>query len=195
MAESYHEIVAESPLALLKGLVAGLLIARGLEPREILFAEEHGVECESLAEQISEWMHLHQNVSHLLVPHPLHADLKADLDRAAALLGIKLRSDRLVESASFDFSYVAYNAKQARELDELFTGRADRIRLSEDYRPVTTTDPDAAGIELYAPAHAFEVAASGTATGDLAAVLDLYRLARSQPLLKLKKIRLHRMDD
>lgn len=191
MSEEMHQIVVEGPLLLIRGYVAGLLTARGLDLRTVLFADELPIDCESALEQIAEWVHLHRNRSHLLVPLPLHAEMKLQLHKAEATLGLKVLADRLVYSGSIEFSYRAYHPRQAAELDAVLQKFTDRVRLSDDYRPVVRTDPSAAGVELYSPAHEYECTAKGTATGDVRTLLELHHQAATHGLMKLGKVRLN----
>lgn len=191
MADSYHELVIDGALPVVKGFVIGNLLARGLDPNYVLFAEEHGIECEGFVAHLAEWMRLHATSTHLLVPNPLHNDLKADIANAVNHLGLKIRRDRLIRSASFRFSYTAYSKQLALELDSLLKRFPDRVRISDEYNPRTSLDPQAVGVELYTPAHAYEVQASGTATGDLATILELRRMAHEHELMRIEKVRLH----
>lgn len=194
MPDSYHEVVVEGAPLLIEGLVAGLLLAQGLEPSEILFAAEHDVRCESFWEQVAELIHLHANASHLLIPQPLYVSIMSGLRRAEKSLEVKIRADRPIRSASFQFSFDVYQREQAAELDRLIRRDPDRIRLSDDYL-FETVDPSAAGVELYSPTHAYEVHAKGSATGSVGAVLSLHRACKEHRLMTVSPIELCRPDD
>jgi hypothetical protein len=195
VTESFYEIVVDGPLPVLKGFVVGHLTARGLDPNAVWFADEREVQCESFGLHLAEWMRLHVNISHLLVPQSIHPELKRCFDQAADLLGVRIRSDKPIRSASFKFKYSAYSQAAAKELDDLLSRMPDRVRLSEDYQPQIVVDRQAEGIEMYTPAHAYEVRGSGTATGDLEAIIELHRLAKDHELMKVERISLCHPDD
>lgn len=195
MSETFHEIVVKGPLKVIRGYIAGLLVGKGVGTEEVIFAEDRGVATEGVLGEMAEWMHLTENVSHLLVPDSLHADVSSGLEHAPKPLGLHITADKEVRSASFDFSYTAYNKRLADEFDRLFKSFADSVRLSDDYRPVEVVDPDAAGAEAYSPAHDFEAKAKGTATGDLESILELHGLCDEHSLMTVEKIRLHHAAD
>ena len=166
MSEAFHEVVVEGPLTVLRGFVTGLLVARGLDARAVLFAEEHSIHGESFTEQLAEWLRLQANLSHVIVPQALVADMKADFHKAAETVRLQIKSDRPIRSASFEFSYSAYSPRHAQELDELVKRFSDKVRLSEDYQPVEVLERNAHLLPLIGDALE-EIAA------DLLAVLEL----------------------
>lgn len=195
MSEEYREMVVEGPPLLLKGYLAGLAVARGMDPGLVLFANEVGVDSEGILEQLAEWMHLHGVISHLLVPRSFHGDVKQGLAKASEHFGVKVKSDRSIRSASLPFQFTAYSTKQAASVEDLFARFGDRIRFPEDYRPAETVDPSARGVEAYTAVHEYEKSGHGTVTGSLAAMMELQRAASDVPVLKVGKIRLQHADD
>ena len=195
MSDAYHEVVVEGPVLFLEGYLAGLLVAKGLSPQEVLFASDVGVSSEGILEQLAEWMHIHGIWSHLIVPPTVYPDVKQGLARATSEFGISLKSDREIRSASMTIEYDCYTREQAQQIGECIQSFADRIRMSDDYKPVKTVDPAAKGVETYTAAHEFEVSAHGTATGSLPAILELRKRAEDIPLLEVGSINLDYFDE
>ena len=194
MAEMYHEMVIEGPSLLVKGYVAGLLVGAGLNLDEIRCADELPVDCESLVEQFSEWIHLHGTHSHLLVPHRLHGEIKRRMEQARDLIGLKVLSDREIRSASFPFSFEVYAKRHFIELKELLRSVPDTVHLSDDFAPTETIDPSAKGAELYTTAHEYEASGKGTVTGDWDSIHELHQSLAQRSMVKAGKIRLHHAD-
>ena len=71
----------------------------------------------------------------------------------------------------------------------------ENVRLSDDFQPKVLVDPQADGVELYTPAHGYEVHAHGTATGDLPSIFTLFERCMEHDLIKLNQIVLHHPDD
>ena len=195
MSEQFHELVVEGPLQLIKGCVAGILASEGLSMESVLFAEEHPIRGESLLEQVGEWFHLHQNLSHLLIPMPLYPSMRQRLEKAEAMIGLRTKSDRPIRSASFRFSYAVYAKKHFEEIEALLASCGRSIRFSGDYQPAEQVDPAGAGDELYTAAHYYEAQGAGDATGDLDDILALYHRVSEVGMMKLSKIELHHPDD
>lgn len=194
MADLYYEMVVEGPLPVIKGFVAGVLIARGLDPKEVLFATEHQIAVEPLREQLAEWLHLARNRSHLMVPAELKSDLRMAVSKAGSI-GLSLVTERPVRSAYVDFNYAAFQPEQAAQLVSLIRGQEPALRISDDFQPTRHVDPDAKGNELYSPAHDFEVKAHGRLTGSLRHVLAFAEEAKNHPLLEISAIQIHHGDD
>lgn len=194
MSETYRELVVQGPYLLIKGFVAGLLAARGLGPEQVLFAHEHHVAAEGLLEQLAEWVRLNPPDSHLLVPHSLYADVHQGLEKAQPL-GLAIRSDRPILSASVQFHYTAYTRRHAAELDGVVKRFAPHLRISDDYEPLPEVNSQAEGVEVYTPAHEFTLNAHGTATGALPTVLEFHKEASAHALMKVSAITLHHDGD
>ena len=195
MPESYSEIVVAAPMLLVKGFVAGVLVGEGLDPREVLFGEELPLKHAGLGEMLAEWMRFHQHESRLLVPQPMHADLRRRLDQASTVIGLKVVSDRKVMSASCSFTFHVFARRQLEDFNALLAEMKDRLRVSEDYEPTVIEDAGAQGIELYSPAHAFEATGHGSVTGDLRSTLEFHRRASGFGWVQVGQCQLNHADD
>lgn len=185
MAETYHEMVVEGPLLLVRGYLAGLLVARGMDPAQILFANEVAVDSEGILEQLAEWIHLHGNVSHLLVPQPVYPDVRQAISRAVELFGIRVRSDKTIRSASFQFQLTTHSRSDGEAIKEALASHGDAVRLADDYSPEETNSANGN----------YQLSAKGTATGNFAAIHDLYRRLAEWRAIKLSRIHLQHYDE
>jgi len=104
---------------------------------------------------------------------------------AARALKEAVRSDpemrvegiREIASAAFDFKVEAFSEAVRDDIRGfLCTALPDGVRLT-GFTEREERDPEAKGVELFAPAHEFTWQAQGTVEGDPAAVLDLQRRA------------------
>lgn len=189
MAENYQEIVVKGPTLLVKGFASGWLVAKGLDTGAVIFAEERGIEVESLTEQMLEWLRL-QSLSHLLAPHLFAGELSAAFKAAAESLKLAVVEEKTVKSATFRFSYKAFTEKLATEIETAIHSMPDRVTLSPGYQPVIKSDPNAKGVELYSPTHAYEASAAGELTGDLPAILAMHDRLKKFDMVTADPVRL-----
>ncbi len=55
--------------------------------------------------------------------------------------------------------------------------------MHEDFHFEENRDPDAKGVELYAPTHHYELRGKGTVEGAVDGVVELYRYCRMEDLI------------
>jgi hypothetical protein len=90
---------------------------------------------------------------------------------------IRVEEIREIASAAFDFKVEAYSEPVRDDIRGfLCTAPPAGVRLT-GFAEREERDPEAKGVELFAPAHDFSWQAEGTIEGDPAAVLDLQRRA------------------
>lgn len=189
MSENYQEIVVKGPTLLVKGFASGWLVAKGLDTGAVIFAEERGIEVESVTEQMLEWLRL-QSLTHLLAPHVFAGELSAAVNAAAEALKLSVVEEKAVKSATFRFSYKAFTEKLATEIEAAVHSMPDRVSLAPGYQPVIKSDPNAKGVELYSPTHAYQASANGELTGDLLATLAMHDRLKKFDMVTVEPVRL-----
>jgi hypothetical protein len=187
MAEQFYEISLEGPTGRTLGFVQGFLTARG-EGGRILDAYREGFDCESLRERIRELFHPSKQTYHLLVP----ADLVPTVDEAVKEgknrgMEIEVMERRLLSGARFSFSFETFSRDHGAMLRALFEAPPQGVTI-DDLQIEETLDPEAKGVEAYAPAHEYQLEGKGTVHGALRAVLALHKRARGQELIKESKL-------
>lgn len=119
--------------------------------------------------------HLGARTHHLLLAP--EAETRA-LAAALATRGLPVERLREVTGGSFPFEIVAYSREVRDDIRaRLLAATAPPFSLS-GFRESEERDPEAAGVELFAPAHDYTYRASGTISGPCPGLLDLYLRAR-----------------
>lgn len=110
----------------------------------------------------------------LFAPEPAARELDAAVRRDPE---VRRKGVREITSAGFDFKVEAYSEAVRDDIRGfLCTSLPEGVRLT-GFQEKEERDPEAQGVELFAPAYAFAWQAEGTIEGDPEAVLDLQRRA------------------
>jgi hypothetical protein len=159
-----------------------------MDPRQILFANEVDVDSEGILEQIAEWMHLHGNVSHLLIPQPVYPDARQAMVKATELFGVRVRSDKTIRSASCHFHSSVHEQREAEEIQRILESHGQAIRLSDESPAHEGHRPD--GGSGSGP-----IVSKGSINGSLDAILDIHRRLSELRVVKLSRIHLQHYDE
>jgi len=181
----YYELVIEGPRGWGTGFLHGFLLGRGCR-QAVLDAEEEGFDVESLREQIRELLLPMAEILHLVVPGPLAADVRRAV-KAAASRGrtMTIRREHAITGTRFHFEFSIYSPRHASRLRRLLEHLPAGAHLSKGTSFTEIRDPDAGGLEMYAPVHQYELRGEGEVEGDLEAVLPIYRLCRDEELVQV----------
>jgi hypothetical protein len=186
----YHELVIEGPRGWGIGFLSGYLSGCGSD-QMVLDGEEEGFDVETLREQIREILVPTAEILHLVapravVPH-IHRAVKVAASRGR---GMTIRHERVLTGASFSFEFCIYSRDHASRLRRRFDHLPPGARLTQGSHFTEVRDPDARGLEMYAPVHQYELRGEGGVEGDLEAVLPIFRLCRDEELVHVFKAEL-----
>jgi hypothetical protein len=109
--------------------------------------------------------------------------------RLRAEAGLELHEHGAIRSARFAFRYQAYSPRHATEIRGVLASLPEGVRL-EDAKESQTVDREARGIELYSPAHDFELKGHATAIGRLDRLVAAHQLLEAHPLFEPAAIEL-----
>jgi hypothetical protein len=181
----YYELVIEGPRGWGIGFLHGFLLGCG-SAHAVLDAEEEGFEVESLREQIREFLLPTAEILHLVVPGTMVPQIRRAI-RAAASRGraMTIKHERSLTGARFRFEFSIYSREHAARWRRRFENLPPGARLSKGTSFTEIRDPDARGLEMYAPVHQYELHGEGEVEGDLAAVLPIFRLCRDEQLVRV----------
>jgi hypothetical protein len=87
----------------------------------------------------------------------------------------RLERLREVEGGSFSFETKAFSRDVARAIQGALRQDLPQGISLEDLQESETVEPEAKGVELYAPVHDYVYRARGTLRGDLPGVLEMHR--------------------
>lgn len=184
----YSELVIEGPRGVALGFVLGCLGDRAAAAG-LLDAEAEGFDCAPMRERLGDLLSHGKETLHLLVPDPLLEDVRSALRKAAHLPSpITLKSERQVE-ARFTFALTVASPEHAARLRSLLEPKGG-LRQSSDTRWSESRDLAAKPVDLYAPAHPYELRGRGWIEGPVDELLSLYRICRDEELLHLGALEL-----
>lgn len=164
---SWYELLIKGPEDDLEGLFAQ-------HPGEVLRGSELKLEEVSVTARILDF--LHANTHHLVF-----ASRDQARNLVQALTGHPtLRLDGVWEVASgrFDFEARAFNEEVARRIHDALNGDLPEGVTVQDHE-AEERNPDAKGVEMFAPAHEYVYHCGGTVTGTPPGIFEIHqRLAR-----------------
>jgi hypothetical protein len=177
---SFELLAIDAPDDLLRGFVAGWAAGCGIAPAElgasIIWGRDRRVD-----------------FGRRLQGHPLL--VRSDRVEAwvAALatapLDMRLTARHRIVRASFEFEFSIYSPPEATQVEALFAALPAGVSL-EGYESKTRVDPKSAGIELHGAAHDYEFRGHGTASGEVAGILELHERASRHERIRLEDLRL-----
>jgi hypothetical protein len=183
----WHAIVVEGPDPALRGFTAGFLAGRGEVREAVLHGPDVGLEPGSFGERLHALLHGGRHEV-LLVDARLGAALTSALASHAGDLGIRVAEHAVITSASFAFRAQTPSREAASRIKAALHHVPADVALADDERE--EIDPDAAGVELYAPAPAYTFRASGRITGPFEGVLAMQRRLRELDFVTLEGLQL-----
>ena len=168
----WHTIVVEAPDAVLRGFVAGFLAGRE-EPREaVLHGPDLGIDGGTLGERLRALLHGGRHEV-LLVEARLAGALASALAQHADEIGARVAAHAGITGASFAFHAETPSRAAAEHIRAALGALPTGVMLTDG--ECEEIDPDVAGVELYAPAHAYTFRAGGRIGGTLEGVLAMHR--------------------
>jgi hypothetical protein len=188
---TYAKITFEADHDWLRGFVRGWCTARGLSPveqaRTVLWPQEWDVRVTSFFEGIVEAL---RPGEHTVVLMTMDQAKRLVTDLAPWSESARVRALQPIEAASFEFHFEIFDREEAAEVRKIFENLPDGTRLSNDYRPETTSRPGGHD-GMYAPSHDFTCRAKGSVTGRLRAVLDVHERCRQHERIRVGDVSLH----
>jgi hypothetical protein len=183
VSKRYIEAVIEGSRGWELGFISGFLYARGLGD-QFFDAEKEGFDCESLRERLQDLFRRDSGIVHLLLPENL-----IDIVREAISMSEKaghpaiIRHERPIQSGRFGFSVRIYSREHAQRIRALFENLPKGLKLTNSSGFKEHIDESAKGIELYAPAHEYELKGEGTVEGELEPLILFYRSCLKEELV------------
>jgi len=189
MNKKYNEVVFEGSFDLMKGFVLGFLEGSGIQG-EAIFEAEHHIENESKFGQLLRLIGARGNRISLIVGAGLHELIRKAIENRGLYNDLKIVSVKEITEASFEFSYHAYSRNLGMELKTIFGSLPSGLRIEKGRGPKETVNPQAKGIEAYAPLHEYEIEAKGEIHGPVKEVITLYGEIEHKDMVELGSIKL-----
>ncbi len=86
------------------------------------------------------------------------------------------------------FSFECFSKEHGEVIHGLFEELPEGVEADPDTKFRTKVDPEAEGVEMYSPAHAYEYRGKGRISGSVRPMIGIYEKAVDEPLIKLGKI-------
>lgn len=191
MKRKFTEAVFAGNYNAIRGYIEGFVAASGKD-LHFFVCSESGVEAETLAEHIREWISLGAGLHHVLLEDELLEGLRAALSASGdrGILGSSsIRSSIPVKGASFRFSFITYGRKYADEIKDILRRLPEGVTLG-DYTPAEEVDKECEGVELYATCHDYVFQGKGIISGAVDLVIPLRGAFDAHPLIEAEKVRL-----
>jgi len=187
--KKYYEVVFEGSFDFMKGFVLGFFEGRGIQG-EAIFEVEHHIENERKFGQLLRLIGAKGNQANLIVGSGLHDMIREAIEKRNLQNDLKIVSVREITEAYFEFSYHAYSRKLGGELKTFFGSLPPGLRIEKGDGPKETVNPEAKGIEAYAPLHEYEIEAKGEIHGPVKEVINLYGEAEHKDMVELGNIKI-----
>lgn len=184
MAAVYYELLVKGNEDKIFAYLNGYLTSKKIK-KGVIFCDE----CPFDIHELRELIRYHGEVAHIVCRAGLRQTVLSALRSAPAAYSFEIKKDRKISKAAFEFKFETFSKKVASGLKRTFTQMPKGLELLE-YEPEERIDPDAAGIERYAPAHDYRFAGKGKITGNVETLLDFHRQLSQSEFIKLEKIEL-----
>ena len=186
----FREIVIEGPRGWSRGFLEGFLHARGLGDA-IFDGEAEGFACAPVGERLHELLHPSSSVMHVLAREDCVEDVhRAVREAATEDPHVAVRGEREITGARLAFRFTIYARDHAQRVRSLVDPPPPGTRPSPDTSFRERIDPEARGVEAFAPAHDYELHGEGAVEGDLEAVVALARRCREEELIRIESLEL-----
>jgi hypothetical protein len=190
--KDYYDVVIEGSEDHVRGFVEGIAKCQNLDEEAIIIPEDHVGKWATL-DYVKKILQLTESKVHLIVEKNLLTALTEAISSSKKTVPIRILSARRILAASFDFSLKAFSRQVAdnlkQEVSELPEGiEVNFSKWNEEVRP------EDKGIEAYAPAHDYELHASGHVKGSPAEVIEFYERLETNELVELGLIQMEYGD-
>jgi hypothetical protein len=184
----YYEVSVGGSFDLVKGFVLGLLEGRSLSG-EAIIALEHKIKKDHEFKDLLRHISGKEDQVRVLMSDNALERFKEALTSLGEGLDLKVSSVRRVGGAHFHFTYESYTKEIGEELKGLFANPPEGVSVS-GYKVEEDVNPDAQGIEAYAPLHKYEIRGKGRIYGSVREVIDFHKRLEGNSLVQLEDIEL-----
>ena len=190
MKRAFYELVIEGHLPVIKGFIFGLLEG-SKKTGTVIFSRENNIKTETLSELFMEWVHLHESLSHLVVEEGILEVIKQGLENTFAVLKLKLKREKKVKKATFNFHYEVHAKKYGEEIKNIFQELPSQLKISPDYQPKEEVYSECDAIGSLASCHVYNLKAYGSVEGPIDVLLPFYKKIQRYELIHEEPIILY----
>lgn len=184
--KSFYEVVFRGKPKVVRAFLAGL-VAGADYTAEIYFSFEAGIHHEGKIEHLREMLHVRALDCHVVVDAETSSRLKKLARGLPGTTGLEITSHRHIRNASLEYCYETFARRYDEDILAVFENRPPGLRLKDQERKLHK-DPQARGVEAYAPAHHYEASGHGTVVGPVDQVIAFKKTLDGVPLIQAKDI-------
>jgi hypothetical protein len=185
---AFNEVVFQGKPKVVRAFLSGLLLGAGRRST-VYFSFLDGVQHEGKAAKLAELIGLRGSDCYVIIDVETAIWLKGLARAIADETGLIITANRRIRSASMALSYHVCARRYDDEIMAALNNLPAGLKLT-GFRRDVRVDPDANGVEAYAPAHEFEATGKGAITGPVDLVIELKRNLARFPLLQTVDIEL-----
>ena len=157
--QGFREMVFEGSLPVVRAFLDGLQEGRRWKGG-IYFCETCGVAAESRGHKVLERLHLEKNHTHVLVLDRFAATITAAARNQRKQIGLVLRADRRVRGAGFEYEFKVFKRSAGKRVQKTMAALPAGLELLDAIEK-EVINPEAKGVEGYAPEHDYELSGRG----------------------------------
>ena len=190
MGENFVEVILTGTKTWIDGFVSGYLLGR-MAKGHYWDAEKEGIECESLGEKLREACPFSHESRHYVLSEkllPVFRELVEDSHCTKNHLSLVRGRD--VKGLRFDFSALSHCKEAGGRIVKIFKGHDASLKFHWESELKETADPEAKGVELYAPDFEYELSGQGTVSGSVKSIMEFYKTCKNHSEIAVKNLRL-----
>ncbi len=187
--EKFVELVIESPFILFKGFLMGFIEGSGEKP-VYFFSKKTGIKTETFVESLKVWFGF-ETLVHVCIEKGFAEKLKVALENTFDKLGMKVKSEKEIKSASFDFKVTFYKKKDVKKFEELIHNLPADVVLDEFVKDIDEDKDAATEKGIYTAEHPYVYKAKGEIVGDFKGVIDVFLKLKEFPHVELEEVYLN----
>ena len=190
MEKRYVEMVIAAPFILAKGFLLGLMEGTG-EKAPYFFSKRAGIRVETLADGLKEWLGF-ENLVHLCLDKKFAEHVRKGIANTRDKLGMEIKSEKEIESASFEFSARLFDKADAEAFHKRMDHQLPEGVYLDGFKSETMEDPmPSEGVGAYAPAHKYAYRSTGRVVGEFGGVVGLYQELKDHQMIQVEDVRLN----
>jgi hypothetical protein len=183
MATEFYELIIKGKEKVIDSFLKGYFLGRQVKKGVYLCDENHISE-----DPVRDIFRLKHYV-HLICRTDVKKSIESAIENAPRELELKLHDERKVSRAKFSFKFEIFNKKMGTALKRLLNKPPKEVQIvgleaAEDF------NPEAKGVEMFAPLHDYSYTGEGSVEGDIEAVIQYYHKLSAIDLFNATEINL-----
>ncbi len=191
MVKTFSELVIEGPFLLVKGFLMGYKYS--CNPNmDYFFHRKAGIKRETLKDVLQEYFEL-DSYTHVCLENAVIERFAETIKASEDSIKLKIKSRKLIVSASFTFHFEVFNREKADEIRKLINSIPSTLHL-ENFKEDEYTENEGRGIEMYAPLHDYSYSGRGHIRGEFSDLIGLYKTFNNQDSMETTRVELELKD-